>query len=117
MRSSEIKKLIISSLEDKPDNTVIASELQESMTFDFRDGFTEKVLDRIFSEGTVVTERQYEFDRNLNIAFYGIALSAVAAILLLMLSIFVTEGSLSFDTLLGLSDGDSESIVCLLTGN
>ena len=116
MRSSEIKRQIISSLEDRSDNADITSELQKSLALDFRDGFEERVLGKIFSEGAVIN-RQFEFDRSLNLAFYRIAISAVAAIVLLMLSTFLTEGSLSFDTLLGLGDGYSESIVCLLTGN
>jgi hypothetical protein len=49
--------------------------------------------------------------------FYRIALTGVAAIAILLISIFLMEGSLSFNSFLGLSDNYSESIVCLLTGN
>jgi hypothetical protein len=116
MKSSEIKKLIISSLENETNDGKITSELQEKLSYDFSQDFGDKVLDRIFGEGAVAVS-QYEFNRYLNIAFYRIALSAAAAIVILMISIFLKEGSLSFDSLLGMGDGYSESIVCLLTGN
>jgi len=108
--------MIVSSLEDEPDNSGNISKLRESLEFDFRIGFEERVTDKIFSKGAV-KKRQDEFDRSFNLAFYRIALSAVAAIVLLMISIFLREGSLSFDSMLGLSDGYTESIICLLTGN
>jgi hypothetical protein len=116
MNSSEIKKMMISSLEDGTDNNALSSELQKVLSYDFREGFEERVLGRIFSEGTVI-KLQYEADRNLNLAFYRIAMTGVAAIVFLILSMFLSEGSLSFDSFLGLSDVYSESIVCLLTGN
>jgi len=115
MKSSEIKKLIISSLEGDADDKNISAVLQDNLSYDFRAGFEEKVLDRIFGKGMTVRP-QFEFDRKFNLAFYRIALTAAAAIIILMISIFMKEGSLSFDSLLGLNDGYSESIVCLLTG-
>lgn len=116
MNSSEIRKLIISSLENDTDNGMVASELQEALSYDFSEGFVERVLNKIFNEEQVV-KRQFEFERSFNLAFYRIALTGVAAIVMLLISLFLKEGSLSFDSLLGLSDGYSESIVCLLTGN
>jgi hypothetical protein len=53
----------------------------------------------------------------MNFAFYRVALTGVAAIVLLLISIFLMEGSLSFNSFLGLKDNYDESIVCLLTGN
>jgi len=61
--------------------------------------------------------REMEFVRSWNLAFYRIALTGVAAIVVLLLSIYIMEGSVSFNSLLGLSDNYDESIVCLLTGN
>jgi hypothetical protein len=116
MENSEIKKLIITSLENEEDGNNISDELQQKLSYDFRDGFEEKVLDKIFDDG-IVTMPQLEYDRNLNLAFYRIALTGAAAIILLVISLFLNGGSLSFDSMLGLNDGYSESIVCLLTGN
>ena len=116
MKSSEIRKLFISSLENETDNGNISSELQETFSYDFSEGFEERVLQKIFTEKPVM-KRQFEFDRSFNLAFYRIALTGAAAIVILLISLFLKEGSLSFDSLIGLSDGYSESIVCLLTEN
>jgi hypothetical protein len=35
----------------------------------------------------------------------------------MLVSIFLREGSLSFNSFLGLSDNYNESLICLLTGN
>jgi hypothetical protein len=48
--------------------------------------------------------------------FYRIALTGVAAIVLLLISIFMMEGSVSFNSLIGLGSTYDESILCLLTG-
>jgi len=116
MNSSEIRKLIISSLENETDNGMVSSELLEVLSYDFSDGFEKRVLNKIFTEEPAM-KRQFEFDRSFNLAFYRIALTGAAAIVMLLISLFLREGFLSFDSLLGLSDGYSESIVCLLTGN
>ncbi|HBH83660.1 MAG: hypothetical protein A2X05_06310 [Bacteroidetes bacterium GWE2_41_25] len=115
MNSSEIRKLIISSLENETDNSIVTSELQESLSYDFSEGFEETVLERIFALEPAV-KRQFEFDRSFNLAFYRIAFTGAAAIVILLISLFLKEGSLSFDSLLGVSDSYSESIICLLTG-
>jgi len=116
LNSSEIRKLIISSLENETDNTRLSAELQDELAYDFNEGFEERVLDRIFTDTPHIKPKP-EFDRSFNLAFYRIAFSGAAAIVILLISLFLKEGYLSFDSLLGLSDGYSESLVCLLTGN
>ena len=61
--------------------------------------------------------RDIEFVKSLNYVFYRIALPGVAAILLLLISIFLMEGSLSLNSFLGLGNSNDESIIYLLTGN
>jgi hypothetical protein len=117
MNSSEIKKLLISSLNNDADTIEVSGKLQEEgISYNFSKGFGDKVIDKIFSAGVTVI-REVEFVRNLNFAFYRIALTGVAAIVVLLISIFLMEGSISFNSFLGLSDSYDESIVCLLTGN
>jgi len=117
MKPSEIKKLIIGSL-DADSDTVEAARLLETegLSFDFRSGFSERVNNKLFSASSIVI-RQVEFVRNMNFAFKRIALTGVAAIVLLMISLFLMEGSFSVNSFLGLSNSYDESIVCLLTGN
>lgn len=117
MNSSEIKKLLISSLDINSDPRDVALKLEEEgISYDFSKNFGDKVLGRIFSAGLTVTN-ELEFLKTMNFAFYRIALTGVAAIVILLISIFLTEGTLSFNSFLGLNDTYDESIVCLLTGN
>jgi hypothetical protein len=117
MNKSEIKKLIISSLNVDADPGEISRTLEtEGVSYDFSKKFSEKVLDKLFSSGLVIN-REVEFVKYMNFAFYRIALTGVAAIVILLISIFLMEGSLSLNSFLGLNDNYDESIVCLLTGN
>jgi hypothetical protein len=117
MTPSEIKKLIISSLDTDADPGETARKLEEeSLSYDFSREFTTRVTDKLFSASSAVI-RQVEFVRNMNFAFKRIALTGVAAIILLLISIFLMEGSFSVNSILGLNDSYDESIVCLLTDN
>ena len=117
MKIPELKDLILRSLDKDSDPEKESAMLEEAgVTWKFSEGFHGKVLDTIFSAGDTVV-RKIEFVRNLNSVFYRIALTGVAAIVLLMISIFVIQGSISLDSFLGLGDSYDESIVYLLTGN
>ena len=117
MKIFDLKNLIVRSLDDEPRMDDLSKRLEEAgVSYDFQPGFTRRVLDRIFS-AEVIISRQMEFSRYLNLAFSRIALTGVAAIMLLLLSIYFMEGSFSLNSLLGLSNNYDESIVCLLTGN
>jgi hypothetical protein len=116
METSDIKKILINSLDHETDTHEIPDLLEkEGIVYNFSNDFSRKILNRVFSAGLKVNQ-QVEFVKYMNFAFYRIALTGVAAIVLLLISIFLKEGSLSFNSLLGLSDNYNESIVCLLTG-
>jgi hypothetical protein len=118
MDSSEIKKLLIASLNSEADTTEIPGKLEErGIKYGFSHGFRDKIIDRVFSQSVVKIARQAELLRYMNAAFYRVALTGVAAIIVLLISIFLMEGSISFNSFLGLSDNYDESIICLLTGN
>jgi len=117
MKSAEIKELIINSLSPDKSSEDDWKRLEEAgVTYSFRKDFRDKVLDRIFTTGITIN-REIEFVRSMNYVFYRIALTGVAAIVILLISIFLMQGSLSFNSFIGLSDSYDESIVCLLTGN
>jgi hypothetical protein len=118
MDNSEIKKVLIASLNAEADTTEIPGKLEEQgVKYGFSHGFSDKIIDRLFSGGIVKIARQAEFFHYMNAAFYRVALTGVAAIIVLLISIFLMEGSISFNSFLGLSDNYDESIICLLTGN
>ena len=117
MKPSEIKNLIISSLDPDADSREASVKLEkEGISYDFNKDFGDKIFDKLFSAGITVT-RVVEFIKSMNLIFYRIAFTGVAAIVVLLISIFLMQGSLSFNSFLGLNDSYDESIVCLLTGN
>jgi hypothetical protein len=117
MNTSEIKKLIISSLNADADPVEVSRRLEEEgVTYNFSHNFGDKILNKLLSTGMTVN-REVEFVKYMNFAFYRIALTGVAAIVILLISIFFMEGSLSLNSFLGISNNYDESIVCLLTGN
>jgi hypothetical protein len=116
MKLSEIKNLVISSLNIDADPQEAARILEEEgVSFDFSNSFGDKILGKLFPAELVIN-REVEFMKSLNFVFNRIALTGIAAIIVLLISIFLMEGSLSFNSFLGLSDSYDESIVCLLTG-
>jgi hypothetical protein len=117
MKPSELKSLIIGSLDEKTDPRAAARKLEEEgISFDFSDGFNNRVIDRIFSAPEAVV-REIEFVRSMRFVFNRVALTGVAAIILLLVSLFLAEGSLSFNSFLGIGNSYDEGIVYLLTGN
>ena len=117
MNTSEIKNLIISSLNTDADQIEVSRRLEEEgISFDFSKNFGDKILYKLYSAGLTIN-REVEFVKSMNFAFYRIALTGVAAIVVLLISIFMMEGSLSFNSFLGLGNNYDESIVCLLTGS
>jgi hypothetical protein len=117
MKVTDFKELLIRSLDLDSDPEVLSGKIEEAgATFRFSEGFRDKVLEKIYTSGSAVV-REVEFVRNLNSVFYRIALSGVAAIVILLISIFMIQGSFSFDSFLGLGNSYDESITYLLTGN
>lgn len=117
MKTSEIKRLVISSLNSNEDAKEVSLKLEkEGISYDFGNGFSDRILDKLFSAASAINP-EVEFVKSMNFAFSRIALTGIAAIVVLLISIFLMDGSISFNSFLGLSDSYDESIVCLLTGN
>ncbi len=116
MESSELKKLIINSLNNDTDPAESCKRLQDKgVSFSFSNGFTDRVLDALAASG-LVTMNKNEIEDSIRIIFYRIAIGGIAAILILFVSIMLSEGSFSLNSLLGLSNTYDESIISLLTG-
>ena len=114
MRDAEIKNLIINSLGEENDNSIITLELLKKVNYDFDSGFEERVLERLSTKAKAIKN---ELERRLKFAFMNVSIAAAAAIIILVVSIFLTQGELSVDSLLGVEDVYNEEIVYLLTGN
>jgi hypothetical protein len=116
MKREDVKKLMIGSLESDASPHEIADQLENAgISYDFSNGFGDKVIRKIFSASLSVN-REVEFVRSMNYVFNRIALTGIAAIIILMISIFVMEGSFSLNSILGLGNNYDESIICMLTG-
>ena len=116
MERSELKKLIINSLNNDTDPAESCKRLQDKgVSFSFSNGFTDRVLDALAASG-LVTMNKNEIEDSIRIIFYRIAIGGIAAILILFVSIMLSEGSFSLNSLLGLSNTYDESIISLLTG-
>ena len=79
--------------------------LISSKQYSFSDDFQAKVMDRIAEESEPLI-LQPEFNRSLFTVFKRVALTGVAAILILFLSIYLSNDSFTLETLTG---GDSYS--------
>jgi hypothetical protein len=95
MKTQEVKELIGRSLDASAATSDIPGKLEEGgVILDFNPGFSDRVINKLFSVvDPILIEREYV--RKLSFVFYRIALSGVAAIIFLLLSIFLSEGSLS----------------------
>ena len=114
MKDMKIKNLIINSLGDDNNGGKVTFELLERVNYDFDNNFVENAIARIINKGKII---QYNFEKQLRFAFKSVSIAASVAIILLATSIFLQAGSLSVDSLLGVEDDYSESIVYLLTGD
>jgi hypothetical protein len=117
MNNQDLKDLIIRSLNAESDPLEAKNSIESAgVHFEFSKGFAGKVMSRIYSARTAVL-KESEFVRNLTLVFYRVAVPGIAAIIILLLSIILMQGSFSFNSLLGLGSNNEESIICLLTGN
>lgn len=117
METEELKDLILRSLErDLPPGSLHHKLEEAGVSYRFKDGFTELIIERLIS-GDSVLSSESEFFSNMRLAFYRVALTGIAAIILLLISMLLGQGTLSLDSVLGLGNLHDESIICLMTGN
>jgi hypothetical protein len=114
MKREEANELVLRSLTEDisvKDRELIESELLVDSSFSY--GFVDRVINRIETLKRPSFFRP-EFIRSMDIGFRRVALTGVAAILVLTLSILLNQGSLSYDTLLGIDNMVDDSLVSLL---
>jgi len=118
MENSELKELVVNSLDSNADPAEASNRLQaEGVSFSFSDDFVGRVLDAVTATGLIaLNDNENEIAGSIRTIFYRIAIGGIAAILILFVSIVLSEGSFSLNSLLGLSNTYDESIISLLTG-
>jgi hypothetical protein len=116
MRPEELTRLLTNPGDDREgqgDNNELLAALRNS--YRFSPGFTGRVLQAIEKSAPAV--RLYDLEERMVSLFLRIALSGAAAIIVLAVSVFISGGTLSFDSLLGIGNSSVESMICLLSGN
>ncbi len=73
----------------------------------FSQGFSGRTLEKAFADSTE--------SNNLYFLFKRFALSGVAAIIILLVSVYLTDGSFSLNALLGLSDLTTDNLLLALS--
>ena len=117
MKTDELKDLLLRSLESESPTDILLRELEKAgVTYRFKDDFAGMIMKKLVP-GVSVASADSEFLNNMRLAFYRVALTGIAAIILLLISMLLGQGSLSFDSVLGLGNLHDESIICLMTGN
>ena len=114
MKRKELTDLALKSLTDEispEERNVIESELLQDHTFNA--GFAERVLNSVnrAQSGFLFG---YENLRSFTTAFNRLAITGIAAIILLAITLFISHGSLSFDTLVGIDTEVDEGMISLL---
>ncbi|PID89809.1 MAG: hypothetical protein CSB01_00080 [Bacteroidia bacterium] len=97
---------------ERLDNEKVAMFFRNYET-DFKPFFKERLQAKIEK----INSEEYAenvFINNLSIAFAKVLYSGLAALVLILISIFITTGSLSIDSLLGLESISSEEITAYL---
>jgi len=114
MNERQFKELLLKSVTEELDHEERAILDGALLPYhSFNPGFIERVISKTGIESVPVYLRP-DFLRSFNIGFKRVALTGVAAILILAVSLLLTQGSLSYDTLLGIDNQVDESLISLL---
>ena len=112
-----MREMLLRSLtEDIDDRERSLIESEALPAYSFSNGFGERVMRRIGSSSLPVFMRP-DFLRSFDLGFRRVALTGVAAIVIMVITMLVTQGSLSYDTLLGIDNQIDDSLISLLVDN
>lgn len=84
-----------------------------SKQYSFSSGFQEKLMNKVYEEKEPLILRP-EFNRSLFTVFKRVALTGVAAIIILFLSIYLTDDSFTFNSLTGGEPYSDDNLVSYL---
>ena len=88
-------------------------KLLSSRNYSFSDGFRNRVMQAVSDEkkGKVIS---IDFTRSFTSMFNRIAVAGVAAILLLVISLYISHGSLNVNTLTGIDPISEDNLISVL---
>lgn len=108
---------ILNMMDPSSENTAGGSEMVKELGsfYRFSDYFTERVMYNISTAkfrsgiGSILN--------SMDSLFLRVAITGAAAVLLLSVSVFLSRGNFSIDTLVGLGNSVEEEVITLLSGN
>ncbi len=114
MKPDDIKELLLRSVTDElTDEERSILDGVALPGYEFKPDFRSKVMNVVGKAGMrIMTGR--EKLRSFDTAFLRIAITGVAAIVILALTLLLDQGSLSYDTLLGIDNNMDDSLISLL---
>jgi hypothetical protein len=116
MEPEKLKDLLFRSLSsDLDDNEREVLEKELLTEHKYSVGFRDRVMKRIIS-GRILINGKREVLRSFDSIFMKVAIPGAAAVIILVLSLLLSQGSLSYDTLLGIDNEVDGVLISLLTG-
>ena len=118
LNSSDTEKLGLclsgsAELREEKRKLVEMRRIVSSKQYSFSSGFQEKVMTKVYEEKEPLILRP-EFNRSLFTVFKRVALTGVAAIIILFLSIYLTDDSFTFNSLTGGDPYSDDNLVSYL---
>ncbi len=114
MKPGKLKDLLLRSLTSelkRNERDIIDREIISDRRFS--EGFRDRVMSRIVS-GKIYIIGKREIIRSFDKVFLRVAIPGAAAILILALSLLLSQGSLSYDTLLGIDNQVDGVLISLM---
>ncbi len=115
MKTEKLKDLLLSSLSSDlgdDEREVLEKELLTDRRFS--EGFHNRVMKSITS-GRMLINGKREMLRSFDSIFMKVAIPGAAAVIILVLSLLLNQGSLSYDTLLGIDNEVDGMLVSLIS--
>jgi hypothetical protein len=98
-------------LRKEKEKLVKMRKLVGSVDYQFKHGFSDRVMGRLRHRKNGL---DFSFGKDLSRIFTRVAISGVAAILILLITIYITTGSFSFNSLSGIQGYNEDNVISYL---
>ncbi|MCD4769866.1 MAG: hypothetical protein K8R35_06850 [Bacteroidales bacterium] len=114
MKKENLKELLLRSVtEDISDRERRLIEDEAIYDYSFSNDFRERIMTRLKPVRTRIFSG-IDFLRSFDIVFKRIAIAGITVIIILVINLLLSQGSLSYDTLLGLDTNVDEGLLSFL---
>ena len=114
MKKEDLRELLLRSItEDISDKERRLIEEEAIYDYSFSNDFRERIMTRLEPVRTRIFSG-IDFLRSFDIVFKRVAIAGITVIIILVINLLLSQGSLSYDTLLGLDTHVDEGLISLL---